>query len=390
MTDRLTNKEILALKTLGRHSLGDNLFLRCRTTSTGKLSRAFEFKWIKNGVEQTRGLGSILLVSPAKARLKAARARLTLDEGNDPFPPKQAPAPAATTLRMHAMAFIESKGAGWKPKHRAQWIKTVDCYLAPIADMPIAAIDTPAVVGCLEPLMTRIPATAAKTRGVLEQVLASATSLGLRSGPNPAAWKNHLENILHKERGEQAHHAAMPYDDLPDFLRTLRANPSIPALALEFTILAAARSGEVRFATWDEIDLANRVWTVRANRTKSGREHRVPLCDRCCAILESLPHRPGFVFPGTQPNAPLGKMALNDLVPSPATCHGMRSVFRDWAAEETKHPREIAEHALAHSVGNGTEKAYRRGDAFKHRRELMDEWASFCVYGSRKVLPLRA
>jgi integrase len=227
---------------------------------------------------------------------------------------------------------------------------------------------------------------------MLEMILASATSLGLRSGENPARWRGHLENILHRDKGEQAHHAAMDYNDVPDFVRSLRSCRSAASLALEFCILTAARSGEVRGAKWDEIDLASKVWTIPAARMKSDREHRVPLSDRCCEILESLlARRSGdFVFGGAQVGKSLGKMALPDLMPSGATVHGMRSSFADWAGEETKARRETIERALAHVVGNSTEQAYRRGDAFKHRRELMDAWADFCAHGSKKVVPIRA
>lgn len=391
MTKKLTNKEILALKELGRHSLGDNLFIRIRTTKAGKLSRAFEFKWVKDGEERTRGFGSILRVSPARARLKAARARLSLDEGVDPFPPKQVPQRAPETLRTHAMAFIESNGASWGPKHRSQWHKAVDGYLAPIANLPIAAIDTPAIEACMRPLWDRIQPTAEKTRGMLEQILASATTLGLRSGPNPATREN-LSTIFKKKKGEQRHHCAMDYADVPDFLADLRRNPSIAALALEFCVLTASRTAETRLARWDEIDLAGKTWTIGAHRMKSGREHKVPLAGRCCAILESLlPRRSGdYVFPGSKPNAPLGKMAMAELTPSPSTVHGFRSSFRDFAGEETKHPGEIAEFALAHVSKSATIRAYRRKTAFLHRIELMAEWASFCEHGSKKVVPIRA
>jgi integrase len=256
-------------------------------------------------------------------------------------------------------------------------------------DKPFAGIATQSIKDCLEPFISKIPATAEKTRGMLEQILASAISLGLRPAPNPATREN-LSTVFKKKKGEQAHHAAMPYDDVPDFLATLRANPSTAALALEFCILTATRSGETRFARWDEFD--GKTWTIPAARMKAGREHKIPLADRCCAILETLAaNRSGdFVFAGSDPNAPVGKMAMPSLLPRGATLHGMRSAFADWTGEETEHPREIAEHALAHAVGNGTERAYRRKTAFKHRIELMAEWAKFCTRGSRKVVPIRA
>jgi integrase len=298
------------------------------------------------------------------------------------------PAPAPETLRTHAKTFIESKGAGWKPKHRAQWVKTVEDYLSPIADQAISAIDTPVVVECLKPLWERIPATAAKVRGMLEQILASATSLGLRSGANPARWRMHLENIMPRhDNGAKAHHAAMAYSDVPEFVAHLRTNHSTAALALEFCLLTATRTAETRLARWSEIDLDAKVWTIPAGRMKGGREHRVPLSDRTVEIIESLAARRSgdFIFAGTKANAPIGKMAMSDLMLAPATVHGMRSAFADFSGEEARFPRETIERALAHVVGNGTEQAYRRGDGFKHRCELMTAWANFCEHGSKRL-----
>jgi integrase len=393
MKMRLTALQALKLKAPGRHAAGANLYLFIRKTPKGTLSRTWTFKYEKDGRVHELGLGSIVRVSFARARIKAAKLRLTLDEGNDPFPQKAAARPATVTFKARAKAYIEANGAGWNASHRHQWHKTVDDYLAPIANMPISAVDTPAVEQCLTPLWQRIPATALKVRGKLEMVLASATALGLRSGPNPAVWRGHLANILPgRDKGELEHHPAMAYADVPDFIRTLRAQDTMAARALEFTILTACRSGEVRGAVWTEFDLAGKIWTIPAGRMKGKREHRVPLSGRAMEILESLvAHRIGdAVFAGIKANTSIGKTAMPDLVPPGASVQGFRSAFRDWSGNETRFPREIAEQALAHRVGNGVEQAYRRSDALERRRELMCAWARFCEPGlAENVVPMR-
>jgi integrase len=269
----------------------------------------------------------------------------------------------------------------WRSEiHAVQWRTTIDDYCGPILDLPVDAIDTQAVLGVLQPVWGRIPETASRLRGRIEAVLNYAKASGLRSGENPAAWRGHLALILPKrQKLFRGHHAAMPYGDLPEFIAKLRDTESIHALALEFLVLTAARSGEVLGAAWDEIDLDAQVWIIPASRMKAGREHRVPLSARALAILERMAEiRTGkLVFPGQRRGRPLSKSALSRLIPG-ATIHGFRSSFRDWAGEETSFPREIAEQALAHAAGDATERAYRRGDALEKRRGLMDAWASFC------------
>jgi integrase len=265
--------------------------------------------------------------------------------------------------------------------------------LRAILDKPVDTIDTAAVLSILQPVWNRIPETASRLRGRVEAVLDYAKANGLRSGENPAAWRGHLALILPKrQKLSRGHLAAMPYPDIPKFLGKLREVESIHALALEFLVLTAARSGEVLSATWDEIDLDAQVWVIPASRMKAGLLHRVPLSARAMEIVERMAEiRTGnLVFAGQRRRRPLAGTTLAALVPG-ATVHGFRSAFRDWAGEETSFPREIAEQALAHATGGAVEQAYRRGDALEKRRALMQAWAQFCEPGTAgNVVPIRA
>jgi integrase len=241
------------------------------------------------------------------------------------------------------------------------------------------------VLSVLKPLWIRAPETASRLRGRIEAVLDAAKAKGLigRNEANPARWRGHLDKLLPKRaKLTRGHHAAMPYSDVPAFTAALRERPATAARALEFCILTAARSSEVLAARWDEIDFEAKVWTVRPERTKAAREHRVPLSDRAVAILREMEdlQTSAYVFPGQRAGRPLSNMAFEMLlrrVSSPYTAHGFRSSFRDWAGNETQFPRELAEHALAHVIGDKAEQAYRRSDALMRRRELMDAWANF-------------
>ena len=264
---------------------------------------------------------------------------------------------------------------------------TLTTYCAPIRKTAVDAIDTEAVLSILKPLWERAPETASRLRGRIETVLDAAKARGL-IGPhvaNPARWRGHLDKLLPKlGKLTRGHHAAMPYADVPAFLAALRERPAVAARALEFAVLTAARSGEVMDARWAEFDLDAAVWTVPAERTKAGREHRVPLAERALAILREMEagRTDEYVFPGQRPKRPLSVMALEMVLRrmglDAVTVHGFRSAFRDWAGNETKFPRELAEHALAHVIGDKAEQAYRRSDALARRRELMDGRARYC------------
>ena len=269
-------------------------------------------------------------------------------------------------------------------KHRAQWAMTLTTYAAPLRSMKLDDIATADVLAVLQPLWQTKAETASRLRGRIERVLDAAKAKGLRSGENPARWRGHLDALLPaRHRLTRGHHAAMPYDDVPAFIGRLRASESVSALALEFAILTASRTGEVLGARWDEIDLDAKLWTVPAARMKAGREHRVPLTARALAILQTVEKvRTGeHVFPGQRRGKPLSVMALamvlRRLKLENVTVHGFRSAFRDWCGEATAFPRDVAEAALAHTVGDMTERAYRRGDALEKRRKLMAAWAAF-------------
>lgn len=263
---------------------------------------------------------------------------------------------------------------------------TLTRYCEPIRSTPVNEIDTEAVLAVLKPLWARAPETASRLRGRIEAVLDAARARGFinRNEANPARWRGHLDKLSPKRaKLTRGHHAAMPYAEVPAFITELRKRPATAARALEFCILTAARSGETLAACWDEIDFDTKIWAVPPARTKASREHRVPLSDHAIDILREMEAaRTGdHVFPGQRPGRPLSGMAFELLLrrlKSPYTAHGFRSSFRDWAGNETHFPRELAEHALAHVIGDKAEQAYRRSDALARRRELMDAWARHC------------
>jgi integrase len=266
---------------------------------------------------------------------------------------------------------------------------TLETYATPVWSMPIDEVDTAAVLSVLQPIWQAKPETASRLRGRIEAVLDFAKAHGQREGENPARWRGHLDKLLPKrQKLTRGHHAAMPYRDVPAFLVSLRQREAIAAMALEFLILTAARSGEVLGARWPEIDFEAKVWTVPAARMKGGREHRVPLSGRALAILERLAEvrTNDWVFPGQRAGAGHSGMALEMILRrmkvEGATVHGFRSAFRDWCGEETSFPREVAEAALAHVAGDATERAYRRGDALEKRRKLMGAWAQYLQSGA--------
>ena len=256
------------------------------------------------------------------------------------------------------------------------------------------------VLGILQPIWTKKAETASRIRGRIEAVIDAARARGLISQDraNPARWRGHLSHLLPKrQRLQRGHHAALPYTDMPAFVEKLRTRPAVSASCLELAILTAARSAEALGMRWPEVDLKAKVWTVPAARMKASKEHRVPLSDRCIEILEAMAKLKGtddgYVFPGRDRGKPLSVMSLEMLLRRmkvPVTVHGFRSSFRDWCGECTAFPREIAEAALAHAVGNAVELAYRRGDALEKRRALMQAWADYCgAVQAANVVPMR-
>ena len=278
------------------------------------------------------------------------------------------------------------KGGFRNPKHRQQWRNTLTTYAAPIADTPIAEVTTEQILGVLQPIWLTKPETASRVRGRIERVLDAAKAIGLRSGDNPARGRGHLDLLLPKRRKATVkHHAALPFAEIAKFMTELRARPASAARALEFAILTAARSGEVRGMTWAEVDHDAKVWTVPGSRMKAGVSHQVPLSEPAEAILRALQPdgmvKADPVFPAPR-GGPLSNMAMAQLLKRmdrpDITVHGFRSAFRDWAGETTQFGREEVEMALAHTITSATEAAYRRGRALEKRRGLMSAWAIYC------------
>jgi len=363
----------------GRHGDGGGLYLSVSPSG----SRSWVFMWNRDGRRREMGLGPYPAVSLASARKRAGEYRVAVAEGRDPIAEKSKE--AEPTFAECVRLFLDSMNGQWRnEKHRKQWNMTLTEYCRPIASKRISEIDTRDVLSVLNPIWQTKSETASRLRGRLERVLDYARVKGWRTGENPALWRGHLKNVLPARRKlTRGHHAAMPYRDVPAFVKRLRAAPAMAARALEFLILTAARSGEVYGARWSEVDLDRKVWTVPADRMKAGAEHRVPLSDRAVAILSKLNEErlSEYVFAGQRTNRSLSSSAMEMLLrrmkADAYTVHGFRSAFRDWAGDETYFPRELAEAALAHRVGDSTERAYRRADAIEKRRSLMKAWAEF-------------
>ena len=388
--NKLTARAVGALSEPGKHSDGGGLYLRI-DGDHGANRRRWIFRFVWRGRTKEMGLGGCAEVSLAEARRARDVAEQDLRAGQDPIEARRQAARAdAGKLTFGQMAdeLIAAKASEWRnAKHRAQWGMTLETYAAPLRSRPVDEIDTEAVLAVLQPLWQAKPETASRLRGRIEAVLDAARAKGHipRNEANPARWRGHLDKLLPKRaKLTRGHHAAMDYDDVPAFIAKLREREAMAALALEFLILTAARSGEVYGARWPEIDFAKALWTVPAERMKAAREHRIPLSCRALAILERLSEaRTGeFVFAGQRAGQPLSGMAMEMMLrrmeAEGVTVHGFRSAFRDWAGNETHFARELAEAALAHVIGDKSEQAYRRGDALEKRRALMEAWAEYC------------
>jgi integrase len=352
------------------------------------------------GRDREMGLGGEY-VSLKEARHSAAQARRQIREGLDPIEERRKARgkSSAPTFAKCAKQFINDNQVAWgSAKHRAQWRNTLGSYVFPVlGDKPVDTIDVDDVLRVLTPLWTLRPETASRVRGRIERVLDWARARGLRHGENPARWRGHLDNLLPKRSKVRAvrHFAALPWRGVPAFMTALRAREGVAERALEFAVLTAARSGEVRGMRWDEVD--GDVWAIPAERIKAKQEHRVPLSPRALVILDELPRFDGaeLVFPGMRPGRPLNDMTLGAVLKrmghSDLTVHGFRSTFRDWSAESTNFTREVCEQALAHTLVDKTEAAYRRGDLLEKRRRLMNAWAVYCGQSPRaKVVEFSA
>ncbi len=377
--NRLNARAVATITKHGRHADGGSLYLSI--SPNGGRRWVFLYRW--HGKPTEIGFGSARDVTLARARELASQARAKLAEGINP---KDARRPSGgSTFGECADRVIEAMRPSWRNrKHAAQWEMTLRDYAAPLRRLPVDKLTTDDVLSALKPLWSDKPETASRLRGRIERVLDAAKAQGLRNGENPARWRGHLDQLLPKrQRLTRGHHAAMGYADVPGFIIGLQSRQSTAALALEFAILTAARSGEVLGARWEEFDLDHAVWIVPATRMKAGREHRVPLSRRAIKIVKAMHEASDdFVFPGQKPGMPLSVMALEMVLRrmkiDNVTVHGFRSAFRDWAAECTNFSNEVCEAALAHVVENKAEAAYRRGDLFDKRRKLMGAWAAYC------------
>lgn len=364
-------------------------------------SRSWVLRFTRNGKRRDFGLGGYPSVSLAQAKELARAARAQLMQGADPIDIRQAAQRKLVAAEVGAMTFAEAgrqyiathEGTWRNPKHAQQWRNTLNSYVNPvIGQLLVADVALPHVLAVLEPIWRTKTETASRLRGRIEAILDWAAARGHRPESNPARWKGLLDKLLPApgKIAKTEHHRALPYSDLPEFMRQLSAQEGVAARALEFAILTACRSGEVRGALWDEFDLHEGVWTVPASRMKAGKEHRVPLSGAALAIARAQYGNRfcEYVFPSShlpklgddRLGRPLSDMALSAVLRRMgvgAVPHGFRSTFRDWAAEQTDFPNEVAEMVLAHAVSNKVEAAYRRGDLFDKRKQLMQDWATY-------------
>lgn len=412
-------KSLVAKGKPGAHADGGNLYLRIAGPGSGK----WTLRYMLAGKAREMGLGACDPdgkdgATLAKARVRAEEARVVLRQGIDPLDHRKALAEAdSRTFRDVAEMHLGAHEAGWRnPKHRAQWRSTLETYVYPVMGaLPVGEVGTDHVLRVLQPIWTGKTETAARVRGRVEAVLSYAAARGWRPGENPARWRGHLDHLLPR-RSKVAtveNHAALPWQQMSRFMAALRASRPTAARALEFAILTACRSGEVFGARWFEIDLDAALWTVPAGRMKAGREHRVPLSTAALEVLQEMARlRPAdgsrYVFPGQVAGKPLSTMAMLMLLRrmnpeaggSPArwrdarsgsaiTPHGFRSSFRDWCEEATSTPHAVAEAALAYTIGDRVEAAYRRGDLIQKRAALMQEWADYCAKAPAEIRALR-
>ena len=388
--------EVNRLTAPGHHAVGGVAGLYLYVNDSG--ARAWVLRTMVGKKRRHMGLGGFPDVPLAQAREKARKAKDEIVQGIDPIAQRKAAtsqlqAQQATekTFRQASEGYLAAHGDTWRnPKHRAQWAATLESYAFPVmGNLMVKDVAQEHVLSALEPIWKTKNETASRVRGRIESVLDWATVRKYRSGENPARWKGHLDMLLPAPSKVQKveHHRALPMDDMPKFMSLLREREGTAARALEFAILCAARSGEVRGAKWSEVDLEAGVWTVPAERMKAGKQQRVPLSESAIRILSTQPRHQGneLVFPAPR-GGQLSDMSMTAVMRRmevDAVPHGFRSTFRDWARERTSFPRDLAEQALAHALDNKVEAAYRRGDALDKRREMMEAWDKFCAHDGK-------
>jgi integrase len=402
--ERLTAAAVSRAKTPGYYADGAGLYLQV----SGSLTKSWIFRYSRARKEREMGLGALHTVSLAEAREAARTCRSILQAGGDPLEKRKAEQLVGQLERAKAITFddcaasyIATHRGSWKnAKHAAQWESTIATYVSPVVgSLPVAAVDTALVVKVLQPIWQEKTETATRVRSRIENILDWATVSHFRAGENPARWRGHLDKLLAapEKVTRVVHHPALPWQQIGDFMTELRQREGIAARAVEFGILTAARSGETRGAVWSEIDMDAEVWTVPAERMKAEREHRVPLSTAALELLKAMPRIGDHIFPGQRKDSPLSDMSLTAVLRrmgrDDITIHGFRSTFRDWCAESVGNsfPREVCEHALAHSLPDKVEAAYRRGDLIEKRKVLMQVWADYCSKRpvSASVAPLR-
>jgi integrase len=389
--NQLSARKVESLKEHGVYADGGGLYLQI--TRTG--AKSWLYRFMLNGQARAMGLGATHIVSLKEAREAALECRKIVAGGIDPIESRRAERAeqaASTakvmTFRQCAEQYIADHQSGWKnPKHGSQWQNTLVSYVYPVfGDLPVEEVDTNLVIKAVKPIWETKTETASRVRGRIESVLNWAKARNLRDGENPAQWKGHLNNLLPAKSKVQKveHFSALDYQDIGQFMEELRKQQNVSSLGLQLLILTAARTGEVRGAKWSELDLANKLWTIPAERTKTSTEHRVPLSPSAINILMEVEKLKDsdFVFPGGKPRTPLSDGAFIQLLKrmdrKGITAHGFRSSFRDWVAEQTAYPRDVAEMALGHATPNKVEAAYLRTDFFDKRRRLMDDWDTYC------------
>jgi integrase len=387
----LTPAAVRKISEPGLHAVGGVAGLYLQVTQAG--GKTWVLRTMVGRKRRDIGLGGFGTVTLAQAREKAREYHEMIRAGRDPVAERQAAKQALIASQTASLTFddavaqyLKNKRQEFKnPKHIQQWENTLKQYASPvIGNLSVDQIELAHVVKVLEPIWNEKTETASRLRGRIEHVLNYATVRGYRKGDNPARWKGNLDAVLAKPskvKGGQ-HFKALPFAEMPQFMADLRQRKGLSARALEFTILTAARSGEVRGATWAEFDLENKLWVIPAERMKAGKEHRVPLTDGAVKLLESLPRMDGtdLVFPSST-NTKLSDMSLTAVLRRmgrDVTVHGFRSTFRDWTAERTAYANEVIEKCLAHAIGDKVEAAYRRGDLLAKRRRLMADWEKFC------------
>ena len=390
-TERLSPLSVGRAKAPGMYADGRGLYLRLAPGG----SKSWQLRYMLDGRARYMGLGSFPDFSLAEARKRAVSFRQQLADGIDPIEARRAKRDLhrlekakTRTFKSCAEAYIESHKSGWSnAKHAEQWRATLATYVYPVfGNLPVHSIDVALVIKALQPIWTIKSETASRVRGRVESVLDWATVSRFRTGDNPARWRGNLQALLpaRAKVAKVVHHPALPFATIGPFMAELRACEGIAARALEFTILTAARTGETIGARWSEFDMRAKCWTIPGSRMKSGREHRAALSEPAIVLLSVLAdvRTSDFVFPGAKPDKPLSNMAmlavLKRMGRNEITAHGFRSTFRDWAAETTNFPREVAEAALAHTLGDKVEAAYRRGDLFNKRQQLMEAWGRNC------------